>query len=82
MKVRVVQTELALGDAQVQVPWGGQSPRELTRVGIGLFSKRERGEDDRFFVDPRQVDLFRAAMKGSPEYRGAPSLLPLPEELR
>ena len=61
-----------------RVPWEGKSPRALTRVNMSLFLRREPQKDDRFAVDPNQYDLFRAAIKGRPQYGGAPSLLPLP----
>jgi len=32
-----------------------------------------------FASDPAQLDMFRELQKGLPVYRGAPSLLPLPE---
>jgi len=71
-----MQLELDLG--LVDLPWGGRSPRSLTRSAKALFLKRERQKDDRFFVDPDQLDLFREAKAGPPQYEGAPSLLPLP----
>jgi len=60
------------------LPWGGQSPRALTRAAKALFLRREPQKDDSFFVDPDQYDLFLAAITGRPQYGGAPSLLPLP----
>ena len=71
------QLSLELLDARVRIPWNGASPRDLTRVGLGLFLRREPQKDDRFFVDPRQYDLFRAAIPGRRRYGGAPTLLPL-----
>ena len=59
------------------LPWRGRSPRSLTRVGLGLFLKRERRKDDRFFVDANQYDLFPEAIEGPRRYAGAPCLLPL-----
>jgi len=72
----MAQLELVLGDPVKRIPWDGQSPRGLTRGAKVLYSKRERGEDDRFFVDPNQGDLFHAGGRGR-RYSGAPSLLPL-----
>jgi len=72
------QLELELGLPSVQIPWGGQSPRSLTRVQRGLFLKRERRKDDRFFADPNQLGLFPEAKRGRRRYGGAPLLLPLP----
>ncbi len=60
------------------IPWRGQSPRALTRVQMTLFFERERQKHERFFVDPNQFDLFRAAIPGRPQYGGAPLLIPLP----
>jgi len=65
------------------LPWYGRSPRSLTRASKALFFKRERQKEDRFFVDPDQLDLIRAARKRPlGTHRGAPLLLPLPEEWR
>lgn len=72
------QLDLELTDVRVRIPWGGQSPRALTKINMSLFSRREPQKDDSFFIDPNQYDLFRAAIKGRPQYGGAPSLLPLP----
>jgi len=74
----MIAMQLELGLGLVDLPWGGQSPRSLTRSAKALFLKRERQKEDRFFVDPDQMDLFRAAKAVPPEYQGAPSLLPLP----
>ncbi len=72
------QLELAVDDVRVRIPWGGQSPRSLTKINMSLFSRREPQKDDRFFVDPNQYDQFLAAITGRPRYGGAPSLQPLP----
>jgi len=65
------------------VPWEGQSPRALTRAAIALFSRREPQKDDRFFVDPDQLDFFRLVSEKAPREvsRGAP-LLVEPRSLR
>jgi len=71
--------QLDLWQAELDgLPWQGQSPRALTKVGLSLFSRREPQKDDRFFVDPNQIDLFRAAKRKAPREfsRGAPLLLP------
>ena len=65
-------------DEAADLPWGGRSPRALTRVQLSVFLRREPQKDDRFFVDLDQLDLFHAAKKRPPRYEGAPSLLPLP----
>ncbi len=71
---------MALGDRRKAVPWEGRSPRDLTKGKKLLFLRQEPQKDDRYFVDPSQYDLFRAAIKGRPRYGGAPSLLPLAKE--
>ncbi len=71
--------QLDLFEGEVaRLPWRGRSPRDLTRVGLGLFLRREPQKDDRFFVDPNQVEMFPVAMRKPPEYQGAPLLRPLP----
>ena len=72
------QLELALGDARVSVPWEGKSLRGLTKIGILLSSKRERGGHE---VDPNQYDLFEARgrvvnRRQCFSYAGAPLLVP------
>ena len=76
----VIGAQLDLWQLEVDVlPWGGRSPRSLTKAQISLFLKRERQERERFFADPSQVDMFRRRRKKAPrEYLGAPSLVPLP----
>jgi len=71
--------ELELGDVRVRIPWGGQRPRDLTRVGLSLFLERERQKDERFFVDPDQAEFWPAGQKAPRIYRGAPLLLPMKE---
>ena len=61
-----------------RLPWGGQSPRGLTRGAKVLYLRREPGKDDRFFADVDQYDLFRAAITGRHRYGGAPTVTPLP----
>ena len=64
-------------------PWGGRSPRGLTRVTASVIFEPARPPHEVFF-DPEQFELWRAdgahGVKGvrrvlSP---GAPTLLPLP----
>jgi len=74
MKSDQLSLDLGLADP----PWGGQSPRALTRAAKALFLRREPQKDDRFFVDPDQYDMFPAAIRRRFRYGGAPSLLPLP----
>ena len=66
------------------VPWGGRSPRGLTRVQISLFLRQEPPPHAVPEVDPRQLELWRDKGKGRGKKRqelvfapGAPSLLPL-----
>jgi len=77
----IAQFELELADRRKAVPWGGRSPRDLTREGIRrIFEARAGEKHESFFVDPDQFDLFRAAIRGRRRYGGAPTLLPLPRE--
>jgi len=61
------------------LPWQGRSPRALTRGAQLLFFRREPQEDDRFFADADQVDMWPPGKKAPRFYRGAPLLLPLKE---
>ena len=64
-------------------PWGGRSPRVLTRCSERLFLRRkaEKSVSD-LFLDERQYDLWLPNKKAPRESsRGAPSLLPLAEEV-
>ena len=72
-------SQLDLFEAELsRLPWRGQSPRALTRVQKGLFSRREPQKNERFFVDQNQIDMFPAAITGPPwKYRGAPLLVSL-----
>ncbi len=58
---RVVQ--LHLFEDVDALPWGGRSPRSLTRASIALFLGQARQKHERFFVDPNQVDMFRRRQK-------------------
>ncbi len=63
------------------LPWGGRSPRALTRVGLGLILKAQAKKSVSDFVrDPRQLDFWLAEEKAPRVYRGAPLLLPLMED--
>ena len=74
------QLELDQADPWFQrVPWQGQAPRGLTRVGLGLIFTAGAVESASDFVDPLQLDLFpRRRERISYQSRTAPSLLPLP----
>ncbi len=73
----MIVLQLDLFDDVVHLPWHGRSPRSLTRCAIALFLRREPQKDDRFFVDPDQLDLWLPAKKAPRRYRGAPLLVPL-----
>ena len=67
--------QLDLWEREVAVlPWRGQSPRSLTRVQMSLFLRREPQKDDRFFIDPNQVDMWPPAENAPGIYSGAPLL--------
>ncbi len=73
------QLQLSVGNGfrdGVAVPWGGLSPRVLTR-GHGLFILKTQGAKSMGdFIDPAQCDLFEAVdKKAPPGYGGAPLLL-------
>jgi len=72
----MAQLELGLNDVRVRIPWGGHSPRDLTRSAKMLYSKRERKKSMSEFVSVDQVELWPSTEKAP--YQGAPSLLPLP----
>jgi len=72
------QLELRLGDVQKVVPWGGRSPRDLTRAKKVLFFNRE-GQRTTDLFGSGQLDLFGDAITKRPPYGGASTLLPLPE---
>jgi len=57
-----------------RLPWGGQSPRALTRGAEVLFLRREPQKDARSAVDIFQVDMFSADRKVPFVYEGAPLL--------
>ena len=73
------QREFELDDVRLVLPWGGRSPRELTRARVsfifkaGAVKKRER------IRDPRQLDLFERAVEGPFVYEGVPLLFGLEE---
>jgi len=77
------QLELGLGDVVDgrRRPWGGRSPRVLTR-GHGLIileAQAEKSMGD--VVDPRQHDAFIAPVGRGSSYGGAPLLVPFDYEL-
>jgi len=65
---------------ELDAPWGGQSPRVLTRGHLVVIFKPRGGKSVSDFVDPAQIDMFPEASDGPPhQYAGAPCLVPLPE---
>ena len=58
------QLELELDDARPEIPWGGRSPRSLTKCGK-LFIVAELPAGGLIQVDPTQLLLF---LKGSPSH--------------
>ncbi len=56
------QMELELEDARLKIPWGGRSPRSLTKCGK-LFILAESPTGGPIRSDPLQLTLF---LKGSP----------------
>jgi len=58
-----------------RLPWGGQSPRALTRGAKALYLRREPQKDGRFLVDINQVDMWPITEKAPWQYHGAPLLL-------
>ncbi len=70
------QLELDLTDPRVVVPWGGQAPRDLTRVALSPIFKRECPRTSVVFSDPEQFEMWATVpiKKGPRLYEGAPSL--------
>ncbi len=68
------QLELAFDDVRRRIPWGGTYSRVLTRGSRLVFLRREPQKDDRYFVDPNQVDMWLPAEKAPWVYQGAPLL--------
>ncbi len=72
------QLELGLGEGFLvgasSLPWGGRSPRALTRAHGMFILKAQAGKSVSVFVDPEQCDLWLPMEKG-PVYDGASLLL-------
>ncbi len=68
------QLEFALGKVWLDVPWGGRSPRGLTRAGISLSLSSEAQKSVRDSVDPDQIEIWPSGQKGPFVYEGAPLL--------
>jgi len=68
-------TQLDLWQADLErSPWGGKSPRGLTRGHILFILKPKAEKDDCFFVDPDQLDLWPITHRAPRRYLGAPSI--------
>ncbi len=64
------------------IPWGGRSPRDLTRARNSPIFKAQAEKSMRDFVsDENQYDLWLPVKKGPLVYRGAPLLKDLPGEI-
>jgi len=59
-----------------KLPWGGRSPRALTRGHLGVILKAQAEKSVSDFVDPDQLEIW-VPVKRAPRYAGAPTLLPL-----
>ncbi len=63
----------------VRVPWGGRSPRELTRTHSLFIFKTQGGKSLSGDDCGDQLELWPITKKGRPRYSGAAPLLPLPK---
>ena len=79
----MIAIQLDLFDDVVRSPWGGRSPRGLTRAARSLIFKAGAAKKhERFVLDPQQYDLFDEGFIRPLYYRGAPTLLPLNRRIR
>jgi len=72
------QLVLALDDVRLKravEPWGGRSPRELTRGYESFIFRRKAGKSVSELVSGDQLELWPSDEEGPPVYRGAPLLL-------
>ncbi len=69
------------GGSSKREPWNGRSPRDLTRVALGIILKPRAVKSMSDFVDPDQLMLDLWPNKAPSLWDGAPSLLPLPWEV-
>ena len=59
-------------------PWGGRSPRGLTRVALStIFKAQAAKERSVSWRDVNQFDLWLPMKRAPAKYAGAPLLLPL-----
>ena len=79
------QLQLALNDVRLSLgheePWGGRSPRDLTRGGLVRIFKAQAEKSVSDFVSCDQFSLRLVYQKSGPLYEGAAPLLPLPWEV-
>ncbi len=68
------------GPVSSRIPWGGRSPRALTRVALGLILKAQAAKSIGVTADPGQFEIWPERSKGGPLYEGSAPLLPLPWE--
>ena len=80
MKDRGAYLQLELfegGLSRSRDPWGGRSPRALTRVALSLTLKAQAAKSVSGDGDPEQYDLWLPIQKAPWRYQGAPLLLDL-----
>ena len=64
------------------LPWGGRSPRVLTKAYSRFIFQTRVSEDDRFFADPDQLLFSLEDVETTAPYTGAVPLLPLPWRIK
>ena len=70
-----ISSQLDLWESALEaLPWRGKSPRELTRVGLGLILKPGGVKSVSDFVDPEQLELGLPTPRAPWRYQGAPLL--------
>ena len=77
----MIQLELDLFAGE---PWGGHSPRALTKAALAFIFKPQGAKARALFKDPDQLELWAAKKKRGPRRvvsPGAPSLIPFPWEV-
>jgi len=75
LDARTLQLDLFLDAARI--PWGGRSPRALTKAAQLLFSKHGGEKSMSDFVDGDQIEIWPTDKNGPPSsFGGSPLLLP------
>ena len=64
--------------ALAREPWGGLSPRGLTRVALGGILKAQAEKSVSGLVIPGQLEFWPSEEKAPWKYQGAPLLVGLP----